>query len=136
MRFLLAYARTTSAGLYPKITIKETRNGNTVALVRYAHEYDAGFAIVMLRKVRALYNGHEIIMPHSAMLKFADPPHPRVDFSSNDENSKYPTFKKYSIIGKYRNITMPNIAMPRTETTDSISEKEVMSTITDQYHLF
>jgi hypothetical protein len=58
------YARTPKGDeLYPKISIKETRNGSTVAFVRYAHEYDAGFAIVMLRKIRALFSGQEIIMP-------------------------------------------------------------------------
>ncbi len=62
------YARTwpsepTENTFYPKIHVKETRTGELVALVQYYHEFDAGFAMAMLRKVRALYNGEEITMP-------------------------------------------------------------------------
>jgi len=71
LKFLYAifarYARTnvedSEYDYYPKITIKETRSKQLVALVRYGHWHDAGFAYAMLRRVRALYKGKEVIMP-------------------------------------------------------------------------
>lgn len=63
------YARTNigdlnnSSNYYPKITIKETREKRLVALVKYAHWHDAGFAFAMRRKICALYQEKEIILP-------------------------------------------------------------------------
>lgn len=62
------YARTRASdesdySFYPRINIKPTRAGKLVATVKYAHQNDAGFAMAMLKKIRALFNGQEIVMP-------------------------------------------------------------------------
>lgn len=48
---------------YPKITIRKNSNGEKYyAIVQYAHSYDTAFALLMLQKVRAKYNGEDVFM--------------------------------------------------------------------------
>lgn len=56
------YARTPSTELYPKITTQKTRGNSITALVEYSSENDAGFAMIMLKKIRINFNGKEVIM--------------------------------------------------------------------------
>lgn len=55
-------------GHYPKIEIRrcaQEKNNKTgiFAVVKYCHYYDTSFALAMLQKVRAKYNGEDITMP-------------------------------------------------------------------------
>lgn len=47
---------------YPKITTKYTEKNGIFAVVEYKHPYDAQFALLMLQKVRAQYDGQDVIM--------------------------------------------------------------------------
>ena len=47
---------------YPRITIRKN-NDKLFGIVQYANPYDAKFAVSMLQKIRANYNGRDIIMP-------------------------------------------------------------------------
>lgn len=66
------YARSSSPDedethFFPKITIrksnKEGAGKGLYAIVQYAHPYDAKYALQMLQKIRARYNGVDISMP-------------------------------------------------------------------------
>lgn len=61
------YARMSSpeedaSHFFPKITIRKSNKG-LYAIVQYAHPYDASYALQMLQKIRARYNGVDISMP-------------------------------------------------------------------------
>jgi hypothetical protein len=67
------YARTSSyyedeKFFYPKIQIRKNNREEDAtkqkyyAIVQYAHSYDTAFALIMLQKIRAKYNGEDIFM--------------------------------------------------------------------------
>lgn len=47
---------------FPKINVHKTQQNNIYAIVKFASENDASFAMLMTRKIRILYNGEETIM--------------------------------------------------------------------------
>jgi hypothetical protein len=69
------YARSSSpdedaSHFFPKITIRKSNKEGEAqpekglyAIVQYAHPYDAKYALQMLQKIRARYNGADISMP-------------------------------------------------------------------------
>jgi len=56
------YARSISSNKYPRIKIGQSRNKTPIAEVTYSHAYDAGFALMMLKKYRGEHNGEQFIM--------------------------------------------------------------------------
>lgn len=65
------YARTSSSEedashFFPRITIRQSNKEGVAglyAIVQYAHPYDASYALQMLQKIRAKYNGADVSMP-------------------------------------------------------------------------
>ena len=82
------YARTqpSDSHFYPKIFIRQGKELH--ATIRYADQYDAKFALLMLRKIRAKYNDTELVMHVRNTFKRTDKKHEHS--SSLDSNNLDP----------------------------------------------